>query len=174
MDKEYVVKDMHRSMTYLDMARPIITKLIGGHTVAVEGDKNQVCKILDLNCGIDYLQVYENGLCSGIASRFQDYPNMRTFTVRKARESGAMTELQKREMALEHGCIYPVWTMQGYVQHGQIVGLGITNTRSLIWFVNKGYAKPQRTGADQMGQASFFVCEWDEMKRKGIRVIEWP
>lgn len=162
------------SMRYVQLATPIISKLLGGRTVTVEGDENAVCKTLDMACGIDYLQVHDNGLIVGIASRFQDYPNMRTFTVRSERESGARTELSKRKEAIKYGFLYPALTMQGYVQKGEIVGLGITNTRQLLWFVEQGFAKPQHTGEDQKGQAAFLVCRWDDMRKHGIKVLEWP
>lgn len=162
------------SMQYVQKATPIISKLLGGRTIAVEGDDNEVCKLLDMQCGIDYLQVHENGLVVGIASRFQDYPNMRTFTVRNKRESGAKTEMEKRQLAIKHRFIYPALTMQGYVQKGDIVGIGITSTRQLLWFVERGYAKSQHTGEDQKGQAAFWVCRWDDMRNHGIKVLEWP
>lgn len=176
MDKGYVMQDMRQSMNYLDKARPIIARMLGGgKTMTVEGDDNEVCKILDMTCGTDYIHVYdEKGICWGVASRMQNYPNQRTFTVRKERESGAKTEWEKRKYAILHGGIYPFLTMQGYVQNGEIVGLAITKTTDLMRFVDTGCAYQQHTRADQKGQATFWVCCWDDMRKQGIKVIEWP
>lgn len=175
MANQNVINDMRESMAWLEQAKPIIARLLnGGVTVPVEGDDNQVCKILDMTCGTDYIHVYaERGLVVGVASRIQDMgKNWRTFTVRKERDSGAKTEFEKRKYAIQKGGIYPLLTMQGYVVNGKIDGIAIVKTVDLMRYVDEGHATIRHTGADQNGQASFFVCPWDDMRKHGIRVLE--
>ena len=92
-----VMIDMRQSMNRVERARPIIAELLnGGEIIPVEGDDNEVCKLLDMTCGTDYLQAYKDkGLVWGVASRIQIVRNgmkpYNTFTVRKARESGVST-----------------------------------------------------------------------------------
>ena len=176
MGKEYVMQDMRKSMAWLEKAKPIIADLLrGGKTIPVEGDDNEVCRILDMTCGTDYIHVYaDSGLVVGVASRIQDMGrNWRTFTVRKERESGSATEWEKRKTAIKRGGIYPLLTMQGYVVGGQISGLAIVKTVDLMLYVDEGHAITRHTGADQNGQASFFVCPWDDMRGHGIKVLEF-
>ena len=101
------MQDMRKSMAFVDKAKPIIAKLLkGGEIMQVEGDDNEVCKMLDMTCGTDYFQVYNSlGLAWGVASRVQSINiggrPFNTFTVRKARESGVETEYEKRKRAIE-------------------------------------------------------------------------
>lgn len=77
---------------------PIIPYMFNGELTPVEGDASVVAKMLDMQCGIDYLLV-NNGLVYGIASRIQRLkPGVipwNTFTVRNERESESTTEFEK-------------------------------------------------------------------------------
>lgn len=172
---EAVIRDMRRSMTYVNIAKPIISKLLGGGCVLpVEGSDNEVCKMLDATCGTDYFQVYDSlGLVYGVASRVQYTKNYRSFTIRNARAGGAMTEFEKRKLAIARGGVYPKLTMQMYVDGETISGIGIAKTADLISFVEAGLARERKTGVDQVGQATFYVAFWDEMIRAGIKVLEY-
>ena len=175
MGNEVVMHDMRKSMAFVDKARPIIAGLLnGGYILSVEGDDNKVCKMLDMTCGTDYFQVYENsGLVFGIASRFQYGKNWASFTVRKARQSGAVTEYEKRKKAIERGGIYPFLTMQAYIDEnsGEVNGLAITKTTDLMRFVDAGMAYEQHTRQDKIGQAAFYVAYWDKMQSAGYTVL---
>ena len=96
-----------------------------------------------------------------------------TFTVRKARASGAKTEYEKRQDAIKHGGVYPYLTMQGYVdkQTGGLMSLAITKTTDLMEFVESGYATERHTGREQIGQAAFYVAAWDKMQQTGYKVL---
>ena len=175
-----VMSDMRQSMNRVERARPIIAELLnGGEIIPVEGDDNEVCKLLDMTCGTDYLQAYKDkGLVWGVASRIQivrsGMEQYNTFTVRKARESGASTEYEKRAYAIKHGGVYPFLTMQAYVDENEnFLSVGIAKTTDVMEFVEKGYAQTNHTGSNQIGQASFFVCRWNEMQNRGYKVQIW-
>jgi hypothetical protein len=175
-----VMIDMRQSMNRVERARPIIAELLnGGEIIPGEGDDNEVCKLLDMTCGTDYLQAYKDkGLVWGVASRIQivrkGMKPYNTFTVRKARESGVSTEYEKRAYAIEHGGVYPFLTMQAYVDENEnFLSVGIAKTTDVMEFVEKGYARQNHTGKHQIGQAAFYVCRWDEMASKGYKVLIW-
>ena len=175
MYHEAVMKDMRKSMLFVDSARPIIAQLLnGGRIMPVEGDDNEVCRMLDTTCGTDYFQVYDkSGIVYGIASRFQYGKNWASFTVRKARQSGAMTEYEKRKRAIERGGIYPYLTMQAYIDEktNRVNALAITKTKDLMRFVDSGLAYEQHTKQDKVGQAAFYVAYWEKMKQAGYNVM---
>lgn len=174
------MSDMRKAMDYVESARPIIEKLLrGGRLMAVEGSDNEVCRMLDLTCGTDYFQVYdERGLVWGIASRMQEIDTARykrpfnTFTVRKARASGVKTEYEKRRDAIMRGGVYPYLTMQGYVdkQTGELMSLAIARTTDIMDYVDAGMTDTKHTGAEQKGQAEFFVVKWDRFKQAGYGI----
>lgn len=180
IDGKGFLNDLHKAMQYVETARPIISDLLnGGKLLAVEGSDDEVCKMLDLTCGTDYFQVYDStGLVWGIASRMQEIDTARfsrpfnTFTVRKARASGVKTEYEKRQHAIKHGGVYPYLTMQGYVnkQTGEIMSLAIAKTTDIMQFVESGRAETKHTGANQIGQAEFYVVHWSNFEKAGYRL----
>lgn len=171
-------------MKYVEDARPVIEKLLNGQQdkgdrlMSVEGSDDEVCRMLDLTCGTDYFQVYnDRGLVWGIASRMQEVDSrpFNTFTVRKARESGAKTEYEKRKDAIKRGGVYPFLTMQGYVdkQTENLLSLAIAKTTDIMEFVENGWAITRHTGAEQKGQAFFYVVSWDDMEKHGYKVLRF-
>lgn len=138
-----VMSDMRRSMNRVERARPIIANLLnGGEIIPVEGDDNEVCKLLDMTCGTDYLQAYKDkGLVWGVASRIQTvkrgFKPYNTFTVRKARETGATTEYEKRAYAIKHGGVYPFLTMQAYVDENDDFCLSELREPQTLWSLSK-------------------------------------
>ena len=176
MKDETVKKDLERSLKLVrEKIKPIVEKLLPNwRLMQVEGKDDEVCKVLDMSCGIDYL-LYSKDCCliGGIASRVQYGKNYRTFTVRKERESGALTEFQKRSQAIAKGTIYPYYSMQAYILDENVAGLAITKTADLIKFIDKGFAEIMKTNADKIGQAEFYVCNWDKMKYCGYKVLEY-
>lgn len=172
---EYVMNDMRTSMGYLAKAENIIKRLLnGGDLLPVEGSDDEVCKMLDLTCGIDYFHVYNNGLTWGVASRMQYNcdTGWNTFTVRTERESGAKTEFEKRKFAIQHGGEYPFLTMQGYFDKNEnVISLGIAKTIDVMDCVDKGVGYYQHTKNDKIGQAKFYVIPWENMMKSGYKVL---
>ena len=182
MYHQIVMHDMRYSLNQVEKASPIIKQLLGGGEIKpVEGNDNDICLMLDQNCGIDYFQTYGkdhnlNGITWGVGSRFQKIPSgckpYNTFTVRKERESGARTEYQKRCLAIKYNGIYPYLTMHGYYDSdtGEILSLAIAKTENIFDVIDQGYYRILRTGFDQFGQAYFYAIDWETVKRLGYPV----
>ena len=175
MNEAVVMSDMQESMSWVERAKDVIGMLIPGWRVmAVEGRQDEICRILDVNCGVDYLLYSEkSSLVFGVASRVQYNKNYRTFTVRRARESGAVTEYDKRRTALAVNSIAPFYSMQMYIEDKKISGLAITRTDDLIKFIEAGRAEVKKTLSDKIGQANFYICRWDAMRDFGCTVLEY-
>lgn len=175
--EQHVTKDMRRSMLLVEKYKNVILDALRAEKITcVEGDDNDVLKMLDLTCGIDYYHVYSDGLVRGIASRWQTIrkgqPIWNTFTIRKERESGADTEYKKRKHAIEKGGEYPYLTMQGYVDESdELLSVGFARTADIIECIDKNLASTQHTGYSQHGQASFYVIKWDVMIANGYTVL---
>ena len=151
---------------------PVLEKVLDGEIHIVEGDDlNETKRLLDTLAGIDLFAVNRDKGMRGIASRLQWGKAWRTFTIRKERESGARTEYEKRKYAIEHGYLYPKLTMQAYIDQDTVT-VGIAYTEDIIRCIEMGEASIRRTGTDQKGQAYFYVINWDDMKRLGMRVWE--
>ena len=180
MDKfDAVVRDMHDSMRFVEKAKPIVLNLLKGEEIIqVEGTDNEVLKMLDQTCGIDYYNKHEEtGLVWGIASRFQPIASgctpWNTFTVRRTRESGVPTEYTKRKYAIEHGGEYPYLTLQAYVDEKDetVVSMAIARTKDIIESIDRRLAYVRRTRSDNHGQASFYVIDWDKLREYGYKVL---
>ena len=175
MNAEAVQSDLKESRSWVKRAEPILSGLLNGwYLISVEGKDDEVSKILDLTCGIDYL------LCSketsnvyGVASRVQYGKNYRTFTVRKERDSGAKTEYAKRHKAMTAGSLSLYYTMQMYVDDKEISGLALVKTKDLMNFIDRGLADENITHEDKIGQAKFYVCGWDVLRDAGYCVKEY-
>ena len=151
---------------------PVLEKVLDGEIHIVEGDDlNETKRLLDTLAGIDLFAVNRDKGMRGIASRLQWGKAWRTFTIRKERESGARTEYEKRKYAIKHGYLYPKLTMQAYIDQDTVT-VGIAYTEDIIRCIEMGEASIRRTGIDQKGQAYFYVINWDDMKRLGMRVWE--
>lgn len=185
---EAVMRDMKTSLEQVRRAAPIIQEIMGGGEIkAVEGSDNEILVMLDVNCGTDYFYKFDKtnskqkqDLVWGIGSRFQPAKKAwNTFTIRRTREdTGADTEYAKRKWAIDHNGVYPYLTLHGYYdgETGEILSLAIARTVDIWDAINKGLCRIQHTGKAQIGQSTFFVVDWAEMKRQGykIHVYERP
>lgn len=139
--------------------------------VEIEGRAyDEVTRDFDIYAGIDVYRVRpEAGEMIGIASRIQRGKAWRTFTVRKSRDSGAVTEYAKRKRAIQTGTLYPMLTMQAYID-GDSVVIGMVKTKDLIEYIDNYNPQVRRTGQGQKGQAEFYVCPWGDLQAKGYKV----
>ena len=171
-------QDLCNSNNVIEKIKPIICKLLMCDSiVTVEGVNNDVCKLLDLTCGIDYLKVTDKaGNVSGIANRIQwidpPWPPFNTFTIRKGRESGVETEFTKRKKAIDNGGLYPYLTMHTYVEAGteRLLSLAVAKTTDIIDYIIK-HKPEERYSVDSKGKAWFYFCPWADMIDKGYRVL---
>lgn len=166
-----VANDMKNSSTaFVTLVWPLINSWVGGgELLQMENvtDSN-FAKMLDMKAGIDGWHIHSDGM-RGIASRIQKgWKAWNTFTIRMSRDSGAKTEYEKRETAIETGkYIYPHLTVQAYVEawEGPVLSIGMALTCDIIIFIQKGFHTLRRTT-----NAEFAVCPWDVMEIKGFKV----
>ena len=180
-DPKAVMTDMCFSQKILYEAAPIIKRLLNcvtGEILDVENQNNIVCQHLDQQCGIDYLVHFE-GLTNGLAWRAQQEDPFlgpfNSFTIRKERESGAMTEFEKRKKSIEMSALYPYYTAQAFYgcRNKELKTLGIARTKDIIECIEKGLCSVNETGKAQIGQAKFYTVWWKVMKKNGYQVLEW-
>jgi hypothetical protein len=156
------------SVLFLDRVWPLCKgRLGGGELMQMEGRPDtELARMLDMRAGIDGWHLRDEGM-RGIASRIQKGNDWRTFTIRMKRDSGATTEYEKRNTAINGGWIYPRITIQAYAQteKGPILSIGIAYTSDIIGFINKGLHRIRN-----INNATFAVCEWIKMKTNGYRV----
>jgi hypothetical protein len=149
----------------------------GGDLLQMEGAGNgHLARELDMRAGIDGWQLHPRGM-RGIASRVQAGRTIRdprtgstwdTFTIRRSRDSGAMTEYEKRLEAVTTGrWLYPHLTIHAYLEakDGPVASVGIARTEDIIGFIEDGHASTNRTT-----NASFYVVPWCEMRSRGYKV----
>lgn len=116
---------------FLEIILPKIKKYVGdGIYKPVEIIQDDIAKDLDTLCGIDIWHVIDGVGCRGIASRIQfTEKNWGTFTVRKSRASGHITEYDKRILAIKTGqFIYPYFTCQAYIYNNRFIGGSLAKT----------------------------------------------
>ena len=180
-----VMHDLQNSLKQVEKAKPIIRELLrGGEIKAVEGRDDEICLMLDQNCGTDYFQIYRkgdllDGVVWGIGSRFQKVRHgsktFDTFTIRKSREYGTDTEYIKRKRAIQNNGIYPYLTMHGYYDEEteEILSLAIAKTIDVWDCIDNRFAYTMFTNYNQIGQSEFYCLRWDKMLREGYPVKIW-
>lgn len=158
-----------------NIVKPVLVDRYGGEFISVEGDEHHVCKLLDMVGGVDIIWLVKNSII-GIANRIQvTNKNWATFTVRKERKSGTVTEFEKRQKAISSGlAIYPQLTLQSYINfNGELLGYGLVATKDLFDVISCGDCRIQHTGREQIGQASFYVVGFSKIKEMGKKIIIW-
>lgn len=168
--------DFHR------LVAPILRRGMGGELIPVEGNTDDRLRtLLDTLSGIDAWHMkHEYGL-RGIGSRIQWMPAgsapYNTFTIRYRRETGAMTEFEKRCQAIrgDGGWLYPHLTVHAYVREpalgGELLSLGIARTVDVMDYIMK-HAPPTRK-VHQDGAAEFYCVDWDRYRDYGYTMKRW-
>lgn len=159
---------------------PLLCSILDCDSIrAVEGQSNDICRLLDMTCGIDYLKVIDkSGDVKGIANRVQWIAEngrvWNSFTVRKDRESGANTEFIKRKTAIENDSIYPYYTIQTYVRKNtdELISLAIAKTTDINDYIEK-YNPPVQMSTDERGRAWFYVVYWKPFEEKKYEIIKY-
>ncbi len=152
--------DMNR---FTSSVEDIIHKLgIEGEIISVESDNNQVCKWLDKVSGVDYV-VKNNNDVFGIAMRIQEIAptssSYDSFTIRSTRSSGNTTEFVKRINSIHSGSFYPAYTIQAYVQDGEILSAACVNTKNLYEFIKLHSYMIKKRWSDN----EFLIVKWSDL-----------
>jgi len=155
---------------FAEVVLPVIRDKLTGTLVMTESKLNkkenppphvQLFEYLDLRGGIDGWLVEEDRVV-GVASRVQqvkaDFLPWRGFTIRTTREAtGASTELEKRQYAIQHieeGWVWPGIAIQAFVEPGTLrfLSAAAARTYDLIQVIQYGTPKidyvPHANGQD--------------------------
>jgi hypothetical protein len=156
---------------FLSQVWPVIREHCGGgRVVAVErpdGRASPGFALLDLEAGIDYIQIDPDGVPFGLAVRVQECrgQSFDTFTVRRRTRHGRPTELAKRLAALDKLHLKPLfsrWTIQAYVtasDRRSLVAVGVVPTVALLTHVKAGH-EDEHWWLDQTTDAEFLYVPW--------------
>lgn len=130
------------SAAFRDVVWPAMQAVFKGELMPIESIKDSaVAKLIDMRSGIDAFHLSESKSIRGMACRVQFIESIqdvyRTFTVRRSRPSGAMTEYTKRKHDIDShsGWIYPFLTVHGYVTKSDrpsLIVAAVTKTETLI------------------------------------------
>lgn len=151
------MEDSHRRFT--EIIWPFISEYIGGgRLISVENINDEMAKLLDMKYGVDYIQDIDGVGARIISSRVQCGSMWPTFTIRKQRDSGAITEYEKLLNSCKlDGSLMPYFTVQSYLSDDEkIWGVGIAKTKDIIREIYKGNCTVNRCG-----NASFYVVQFD-------------
>lgn len=172
-------RDLDKSAaSFKDVVWPAVQARFKGDLVPVESmTDSAMAKMIDLRSGIDALHLSADQRIRGIACRVQAIKEgekvWRSFTIRYQRDSGAMTEYEKRKRDMESkgGWLYPYLTIQAYTAHGgtqQLLCAAVTTTEALIQVCddileNKLHKKDG--GRRRTGNAEFFYINWSYLEQ---------
>lgn len=152
---------------------PILKKILKPdyEIISVENENSKIAKLLDSYSGIDFLLLNTaTSELEGVASRIQYDKLYNSFTIRLGRESGVLTEFQKRNTAIKNNSLFPKFTLQSYILSTGEFSMAICKTVELFSFINNFPQFTKCTNEDQIGQASFVVCYWDDLIKNGVNV----
>ena len=138
--------------------------------VDTESLNDKEFKHLDREHCIDGYFVTSDGNKEFFASRIQRgfYP---TFTVRKDRDTGNVAEFVKLCGLIERGELYPKYFIQTYIKDSSSSITVVVETKKLIDFIQKTNPPVRHTRSEHIGQADFYVCNWQALKNFGADVL---
>lgn len=158
---------------------PVIQPMIGkGDFMLVEGNASDDMRMkLDQLAGIDGWHVVNDKGMRGIACRVQWVNHLgqswNTFTIRRSRATGSVTEYEKRRSAIhsQKGWLYPHLTVQAYIlkprSRGPLVSVAIASTEDLIDAIDCGLSISRTNHSDGN---SFEAIHWDVLETHGYRI----
>lgn len=142
----------------------------GGGIVAVErpdGNASPGFALLDLNAGIDFIQIDPDGVPFGLGVRVQESGSrpFDTFTIRRRTARGGTTELAKRMAALDKLHLKPLfsrWTVQAYVTASparSLLSVAVVPTVALLTHIKTGH-EDEHWWVNQTTDAEFVYVPW--------------
>jgi hypothetical protein len=172
-----VYKDTNETAIIFDkLLKPKLVDLLGGDVENIENNKkDKMSMAFDRYAGIDAWLIKGDEGIRGIASRIQfGNTNWRSFTIRKERETGHITEFEKRKYAIEHNWIYPYWIIQAFISKDKqkILGFAVAKMQDIIEIINRDLCYERKSGDDQIGKTSFYVIDWDIIKNNNYFLYE--
>ena len=157
-----------------NFVRPVLRDMFKPcHIVLIEARNDEFLKYLDVFSGIDsFIIRLDSQQVFPVSNRIQRGKNFRTFTIRYSRDSNTPTEFEKLIKARQQAALTPSLTFQAYISNETLLGLAVAKTDDLLNFISTKKAKIKHTKPDQIGQASFYVIDWDSFS-KYYEIIEF-
>ena len=163
------------SRAFVEQVWPIVKQWVGGEVSLVESVRaDGFVRDLDTLAGIDAWHIVRaREQMRGIASRVQrvDRPYA-TFTVRMSRDSGAVTEFEKRVAAIKDGWLYPHLTTQAYIANadGRLLSVGMARTRDVLAMIQQS---SPGVCVRRTVNAAFYVVPWGTLRDANLPFREW-
>lgn len=178
--REDVKSDMgSANIVFLNKILPILYKyktFKDCRFFCIESLGSEAAKFFDANCGFDWFITFPNGLCRGMAVRCQKAVKggyrPHTFTIRKNRPNGTMTEFEKRAVAIKEGGVFPFYTLQAYLKgdwDSELDYMAIIRTESLF----NNIPKDATSLIAKNGGEGFIPVYWNKLKEAGIKMVVW-
>lgn len=169
-NETFHLEDLQYSIDAIEKIRTtVLPKLITGKILNNQIPDNEINKFLDRDSGFDYFREDQYGL-QGIASRVQFDDWFNSFTIRLERNSGSRTEFEKRNYSIEHGYMYPEFTLQAYFNNRtdlNLISIAIIKTVDLF---NHYKLFPHDFITQASNNATFFSINWKYLKNLRIKV----
>ncbi len=156
----------------------------GGELIQMETSAEiEFAKKMDIDAGVDAWQIMKiknMNVFRSIGSRVQTTPKkwshrpFNTFTIRKERQSGAITEYEKRDFAIKNHLLYPEIYIHAYLlsdYNGQLLSVGICKTKDVIECIDKGHSFESKSN-DGKGWATFYAVYWDKIEELKYSIFQ--
>ena len=174
-----VKKDLNDSiLAFENLVLPIIESknMINGNFISIEkithSFEEDIATHFDKLSSIDLFRIKIDEGISGIASRVQfGKKAYNTFTIRKNRVSGALTELDKIIKNYHSGkYFYPHLYIHSYIsnrENGEVLSFAIVETKTLIELYEKNIYNIKINRYD----GNEFICfDWNDILKKGYKI----
>lgn len=167
------ITDLNKSASFIDKILIILN--LEFKILSMENHENPILKALDDYAGIDFIAVDRNKHCFGLAIRCQYIKDGKqpynSFTIRYHRYTNTKTEYEKRIEAIENGYMFPLYTVQVYINEktNEIISAAIIKTIDLYDFCKKYNYRLQSKQSDN----EFLIAYWKdvELAEYNIKVV---
>ena len=159
---------------FIRLLKKPLEQLLEGKIVSTECEET-VARLLDMRAGIDAILDHPYYGLLGMGIRIQYGRDYRTFTIRKQRETQAITEYAKHANALLEDGMTTKFNVHAYIDEksGALHSAAIALTHDIYGCIDRGLCDERMTGNDQIGQAAFYVVDWDTLKDNKMWIHEF-
>ena len=174
MPSDFQTASQQSKSDFIRLLQKPLEQLLEGNITSTEGE-DKVGQLLDTRAGIDAILDHPKYGLLGIGIRIQYGRDYRTFTIRKQRESQAKTEYAKHADAMLEDAITTKFNIHAYVDEktGMILSAAIALTRDIYDCIDQNLCEVRVTGNDQIGQATFYVVDWNTLYHNKMWIHEF-
>ena len=151
----------------------------------IEDIEEPIFKLLDRKCGIDYFITNKDGTKAisfawragnTTPERCRKYGVYNAFSLRQKRNKDSSKEenceIAKRMYSIDHGLIYPLYTVEACFIDETLISLGMAKTTD----VYHAFGHCPKRNCDPFGknkEVFFYGLSWQIMMEHGYRVYTW-